>query len=106
MKTCRIYQRVSTEGQDLTRQSKLVADAEAKGYYIAGVYSEKISGTTEDRPELNRLLSELQPGDVIIAEHLDRITRLPMDRAEALMRAIEQKGCQGQRAGPRGLARA
>jgi DNA invertase Pin-like site-specific DNA recombinase len=94
MKICRIYQRVSTEGQDLTRQHKLVADAEAAGYYVAGVYSEKISGTMEDRPELNRLIADLQKGDVIIAEHLDRLTRLPMDRAEALMATIEAKGAR------------
>jgi DNA invertase Pin-like site-specific DNA recombinase len=94
MKTCRIYQRVSTEGQDLTRQHKLIADAEAAGYYVAGVYSEKVSGTKEDRPELNRLIADLQKGDVIIAEHLDRLTRLPMDRAEALMATIEAKGAR------------
>jgi DNA invertase Pin-like site-specific DNA recombinase len=94
MKTCRIYQRVSTEGQDLTRQHKLIADAEAAGYYVAGVYSEKVSGTKEDRPELTRLIADLQKGDVIIAEHLDRLTRLPMDRAEALMATIEAKGAR------------
>jgi DNA invertase Pin-like site-specific DNA recombinase len=94
MKTCRIYQRVSTQGQDLTRQHRLVADAEAAGYYVAGVYAEKASGTTEDRPELSRLIADLKQGDVIIAEHLDRITRLPMARAEALMATIEAKGAR------------
>lgn len=94
MKICRIYQRVSTEGQDLTRQHRLLADAEAAGYYVAGVYSEKVSGTKEDRPELNRLIADLQKDDVIIAEHLDRLTRLPMDRAEALMATIEAKGAR------------
>jgi DNA invertase Pin-like site-specific DNA recombinase len=92
MKTCRIYQRVSTQGQDLTRQHRLVADAEAAGYYVAGVYAEKASGTTEDRPELNRLITDLKQGDVVIAEHLDRISRLPLDRAEALMKRIKKLG--------------
>lgn len=91
-RNARIYQRVSTEGQDLTRQQKLIDDAKAAGYYIAGVYSEKASGTTEDRPELQRMIGELQEGDTIIAEHLDRITRLPMDKAEALMAEIKAKG--------------
>jgi DNA invertase Pin-like site-specific DNA recombinase len=45
----RIYQRVSTEGQDLTRQESLRADAEAKGYMVVATYSEKASGTSEDR---------------------------------------------------------
>lgn len=93
-RNARIYQRVSTEGQDLTRQQKLIDDAKAAGYYIAGVYSEKASGTTEDRPELQRMIGELQEGDTIIAEHLDRITRLPMDKAEALMAEIKATGAK------------
>jgi DNA invertase Pin-like site-specific DNA recombinase len=91
-RNARIYQRVSTLDQDLTRQQKLIDDAKAAGFYIAGVYSEKASGTTEERPELQRMIAELQENDVIIAEHLDRITRLPMDRAEALMATIKAKG--------------
>jgi DNA invertase Pin-like site-specific DNA recombinase len=90
----RIYQRVSTEGQDLTRQESLRADAEAKGYTVVATYSEKASGTSEQRPELQRMLADLNKGDIIIAEHLDRITRLPMDKAEALMAQIEAKGAK------------
>jgi DNA invertase Pin-like site-specific DNA recombinase len=88
----RIYQRVSTEGQDLIRQESLRADAEAKGYMVVATYAEKASGTSEDRPELQRMLADLNDGDTIIAEHLDRITRLPMDKAEALMAVIKAKG--------------
>lgn len=90
----RIYQRVSTEGQDLTRQESLRADAEAKGYTVVATYSEKASGTSEQRPELQRMLADLNKGDIIIAEHLDRITRLPMDKAEVLMAQIEAKGAK------------
>jgi DNA invertase Pin-like site-specific DNA recombinase len=88
----RIYQRVSTKGQDLTRQDALRAAAEAKGYRVVATYSEKESGTTEKRPELQRMLADLNEGDIIIAEHLDRITRLPLDKAEALMKQIKDKG--------------
>lgn len=90
----RIYQRVSTQSQDLTRQHALRADAEAKGYQVVATYSEKASGTSENRPELQRMLADLNHGDVIIAEHLDRITRLPMDKAEALMDQIKAKGAK------------
>lgn len=90
----RIYQRVSTEGQDLTRQDSLRADAEAKGYTVVATYAEKASGTSEQRPELQRMLADLNEGDTIIAEHLDRITRLPMDKAEALMATIKAKGAK------------
>lgn len=90
----RIYQRVSTEGQDLTRQESLRADAEAKGYVVVATYSEKASGTSEKRPELQRMLADLNDGDTVIAEHLDRITRLPLDKAEALMASIKDKGAK------------
>lgn len=93
-KACRIYQRVSTSGQDLTRQQQLVADAEAAGFYVAGVYSEKISGTVASRPELNRLITDLQKGDVVIAESLDRISRLPVAEGEALIARITEKGAK------------
>jgi DNA invertase Pin-like site-specific DNA recombinase len=88
----RLYLRVSTNEQDLSRQEKLREEAEAKGYKVVATYSEKASGTKEDRPELQRMLSDLNVGDIIIAEHLDRITRLPMEQAESLMATIKAKG--------------
>lgn len=90
----RIYQRVSSESQDLTRQQKLIDEAKVAGFYVAAVYSEKASGTTEKRPELQRMIADLQPGETFIAEHLDRITSLPMDKAEALMATIRAKGAK------------
>lgn len=90
----RIYQRVSSESQCLIRQQKLIDETKAAGFYIAAVYSEKASGTTEQRPELQRMIADLQPGETIIAEHLDRITRLPMNKAEALMATIKAKGAK------------
>lgn len=52
MKVARIYLRVSTEEQDLTRQTEIVHSTQAEGYYIAGIYHEKASGARADRPEL------------------------------------------------------
>jgi DNA invertase Pin-like site-specific DNA recombinase len=93
-KACRIYQRVSTSGQDLSRQQQLVRDAEAAGFYVAAVYSEKVSGTVVSRPELNRLIADLKKGDVVIAESLDRISRLPVAEGEALIARITAKGAK------------
>jgi DNA invertase Pin-like site-specific DNA recombinase len=94
MKIARIYQRVSTEIQCLARQDALIAEAKAQGYYVAGVYSEKISGAIEDKPELNRLIQDLQPNDVVIAESIDRLTRLPLNKAELLVQSIKSKGAK------------
>ena len=38
MKTARIYLRVSTDEQDLSRQAEIEQSARLAGYYIAGVY--------------------------------------------------------------------
>ncbi|CNI30967.1 Resolvase [Yersinia aldovae] len=63
-------------------------------YYIAGVYREKASGARADRPELLRMIADLQPGDVVIAEKIDRISRLPLPEAEKLIAFIRRKGAK------------
>lgn len=40
MNIARIYLRVSTDEQDLTRQATIERDARLAGYYIAGIYRE------------------------------------------------------------------
>jgi DNA invertase Pin-like site-specific DNA recombinase len=93
-KVCRIYERVSSDQQDLSRQQVLEEQAKATGYYIAGVYREKASGTTAERPELQRMIRDLQPGEVVIAEKIDRISRLPLADAERLVESIQAKGAK------------
>ncbi len=55
LKVARIYIRVCTDEQDLQRQESLREAAKRSGYYIAGVYKEKVSGARPDRPELLRM---------------------------------------------------
>ncbi len=93
-KIARVYLRVSTAGQDLTRQESIKVAAQAAGYYVAGTYREKASGANEDRPELLRMISDLQPGETVIAEKIDRISRLPLDKAQELVDAIRAKGAR------------
>lgn len=94
MKVCRIYERVSTEEQDLTRQRALEEQARAAGFHIGGIYSEKASGTTAERPELQRMIRDLQPGEVVIAEKIDRVSRLPLADVEKLVQSIHDKGAK------------
>src|SRR3546814_658548 len=84
----RVYLRVSTDAQDLRRQDAIVGEAKAAGYYVAAVYREKASGARADRPELLRMIADLQPGEVVIAEKIDRISRLPLTEAEQLVETI------------------
>ncbi|MGR6330935.1 recombinase family protein [Sphingomonas sp. XXL09] len=94
IQAARIYLRVSTEQQDLARQEAIVAGARASGFYVAAVYREKASGARPDRPELLRMVADLQPGEVVIAEKIDRISRLPLAEAELLVDAIRGKGAR------------
>ncbi|MFZ2391182.1 recombinase family protein [Rhodoferax sp.] len=93
-KVARVYLRVSTDEQDLQRQEAITEQAKAAGYYVAGTYREKASGARADRPELLRMVADLQPGEVVIAEKIDRISRLPLPEAEALIAAIQAKGAR------------
>lgn len=90
----RVYLRVSTDAQDLRRQDAIVTEAKAQGYYVAAVYREKASGARADRPELLRMIDDLQPGEVVIAEKIDRISRLPLPEAEQLVATIRERGAR------------
>jgi DNA invertase Pin-like site-specific DNA recombinase len=94
MKVARIYLRVSTDEQDLTRQAEIEHSTRAAGYYVAGIYREKASGARADRPELLRMIADLQHADVVVAEKMDRISRLPLAEAERLVGSIRAKGAR------------
>jgi DNA invertase Pin-like site-specific DNA recombinase len=94
VKIARIYLRVSTDEQDLSRQADIEHSTRAAGYYVAGIYREKASGARADRPELLRMIADLQPGEVVVAEKIDRISRLPLAKAEKLVASIRAKGAR------------
>lgn len=94
MKVARIYMRVSTDEQDLERQESIIDSTKAMGFYIAGVYREKASGAPTDHPELQRMIADLQAGEVVVAEKIDRISRLPLVEAEHLVASIRAKGAK------------
>ncbi len=94
MKVARIYLRVSTDEQDLSRQAAIVDSTRAAGCYVAGIYREKASGARADRPELLRMIADLQPGEIVVAEKIDRISRLPLAEAERLVASIRAKGAR------------
>ena len=93
-KVARVYLRVSTVDQDLARQENIVAGAKAAGFYVPAVYREKASGARPDRPELLRMVADLQPGEVVVAEKIDRISRLPLPEAELLVQTIRGRGAR------------
>jgi DNA invertase Pin-like site-specific DNA recombinase len=73
----RAYLRASTNGQDATRAcDQLKAFATERGLIIAAKYFENESGAKLARPELFRLLADAEPGDVLLIEQVDRLSRL------------------------------
>src|SRR4051794_31682434 len=73
----RAYLRASTYEQDATRaRDQLKAFAAERGLKVAAWYTENESGAKLARPELFRLLSDSQPGDLLLVEQVDRLSRL------------------------------
>ncbi|MDP1045390.1 resolvase, partial [Klebsiella pneumoniae] len=53
---------------------------------------EKASGACADRLEWRRMIGDLLPGEVVFAEKIVRISRLPLPEAERLVASIDDKG--------------
>lgn len=81
----RAYARVSTADQNLDRQLDAL-----KKYGIDVLYCEKMSGTKKSRPELDRMLKEVEDGDTIVIESLSRLGRSVKNLAE-LMEVFNQR---------------
>ena len=85
----RSYLRASTDQQDATRaQQDLERFVSDRGLSIAATYVENESGASLKRPELFRLLGDCQPGDILLVEQVDRLSRLNGDDWEKLKHEI------------------
>src|SRR3954449_8358940 len=72
----RAYLRASTEDQNANRaRQDLERFAAEHGLGVAAFYVEHESGAKLSRPELFRLLSDAKPGDVLLVEQVDRLSR-------------------------------
>lgn len=88
----RAYLRASTEGQDATRAlEELQTFAMERGMKIAARYIENESGASLKRPELFRLLDDSQPGDVLLIEQVDRLSRLNAEDWQSLKATLAAK---------------
>jgi DNA invertase Pin-like site-specific DNA recombinase len=89
----RAYLRASTKDQDASRAEGQLKDfATERGLKIAAWYRENESGAKLDRPELFKLLSDAQDGDVLLIEQVDRLSRLNDVDWKKLRAAIDAKG--------------
>ena len=78
------YVRVSTKEQNADRQLTAYDKADE-------IYLDKISGKDTNRPELQKLLNNLNAGDIVIVKSLDRLSRNTKDLLE-LVEVIKIKG--------------
>lgn len=81
------YARVSTNGQVLDIQ-----ELQLRAEGCSKIYGEKESGVKAKRPMLNKLLREVQPGDVVIFAALDRLTREGPYRTLSILELITSRG--------------
>ena len=95
MKSSRVYAylRASTTEQDASRAIESLQEfAKEHGYTIAAEFIENESGASLKRPELFSLLKVAQPGDVLLVEQVDRLSRLNADDWQSLRQMIGSKG--------------
>src|SRR6056297_1085273 len=80
------YARVSTKDQNLDGQRDALAAAGAER-----IFADTITGIARARPELDRLLSELRNGDVVVVTKYDRLARSLKDLLE-IVDLIQTRG--------------
>lgn len=68
------YARVSTADQNLDRQLDILKTAG-----VERIYSEKISGIKASRPEFNKMMDALRPGDTLVVDSFSRLSRSTKD---------------------------
>lgn len=88
----RAYLRASTKDQDARRaKDDLLRFVEERGLKIAATYLENESGASLKRPELFRLLGDCHPGDVLLVEQVDRLSRLNAEDWDRLKTEIRTR---------------
>lgn len=82
------YGRVSTgkDAQKFDRQEDQLKDAGCELIFL-----ERVSGTSKNKPELQRLLSELQDGDELVCVSIDRLGR-STQQVLSLVNKLEEMG--------------
>lgn len=91
------YLRVSSKAQDFpTQRAAVERAAAARADSIGTWYSEKKSGTTMSRPELERLRGDVRTGIVkkVYCFKLDRLTRTGVGDTYRLIDEFKAAGCE------------
>ena len=90
MKTVRLYIKAAKNQEDIAQQEGLIMMVNAQGYAVSDIYLEQVKDGA-NRPALDKLLRELEPGEIVVFENLEHISRLPMEKLEALLEGVRSK---------------
>jgi DNA invertase Pin-like site-specific DNA recombinase len=80
------YARVSTKDQNLDLQIEALQKAGCEK-----IFEEKISGSTKNRPELDKMIEQFRPGDKLYVWRLDRLGR-SLKHIIDLVLSLSEKG--------------
>jgi DNA invertase Pin-like site-specific DNA recombinase len=91
-----IYSRVSTTGQDFTRQTEELRDySEKMNFEVVGVYEEKVSGAkkNEDRPKLMEMIQFIKENkvDKVMCWEMSRLGRNTIEVLQTINLLNENK---------------
>jgi len=78
------YARVSSKEQHLDRQLNALKNVDK-------LFTDKLSGATTNRPELQKMLAYIREGDIVLVTELDRLGRNNQDLTK-IMNSIQDKG--------------
>ncbi|MCM1237019.1 MAG: recombinase family protein, partial [Ruminococcus flavefaciens] len=82
------YVRISTKEQNTARQDELM-----KMLGVEKVYTDRMSGKSKERPELQKMMDFVREGDTVIVESFSRFARNTQDLLD-LTGALKEKGVQ------------
>lgn len=77
------YARVSSKEQNLDRQLEALQS-------VSKVFSDKASGQSTERPQLQAMLDYLREGDIVIVTELDRFARNTKEALEIIQELFQQ----------------
>ena len=84
------YARVSTKGQAKDGNGLEVQEEALRAAGAEEIYKDSCSGTTMERPELERLLKKIKGGDTLVVTKLDRIGRSVSGASELITELLER----------------
>ena len=85
--TRRGYMRIST----IKSEQKFDRQEDQLEEYVDVMYADRISGSQRKRPELDRMLEDLEEGDTVVILSIDRLSRSTKDLLE-IVETIEERG--------------